>query len=179
MRHVLFYILVFISSNSISAQEVFSVKFELIKPTGKIDSTSYFRLSLTNISDSTYILIKGSRDMNSTLNTYLRSEIEWIDGTTKQGNRIPSFDFKNKTLLLIKPRATISTTMPIFISNEEGVLPRNESTLNKISRIRFILEKFKFINKDNPLKKEHTTNLTSNWVSLDPEALEKLLRWKR
>ena len=54
MKYVIIIVLILLGLESRSSNLPFSVLFELINPTGSLDERSYFQLSVTNETDSTY-----------------------------------------------------------------------------------------------------------------------------
>lgn len=176
MKHLFLYLLIICNGFTLSAQNPFSVKSELVNPSGKINSDSYFLFTLTNNTDSTYIFTKGVEQFGGAFHTYLIREIKFQTGVDK-GTPTWSFDFRDKRVIVLKPRESISIILPKFIKGDgSGVLPYNKVLLSKVEKVRYTLEKLQYTNKDNPLAGVKTVNLVSNWLDINTTEFARLIK---
>lgn len=178
MKHLFLYLIIICNGFTLSAQNPFSVKFELVNPSGKVSSNSYFLFTLTNNTDSTYIFTKGIEQFGGAFHTYLVKEIKFQTEISK-GRPTCSFDFGDKKVLVLKPKESVSIILPKFIQDDgSGVLPYNKALLAKVEKVRYTLEKLQYMNKDNPFAGLKTLNLISNWVVINTTEFARLIKTK-
>ena len=176
MKHLFLYLIIICNGFSLFAQSPFSVKFELVNPSGKIKSDSYFLFTLTNNTDSTYIFTKGIEQFGGAFHTYLVKETKFQAKISK-GRPTYSFDFGDKKIIVLKPRESISIILPKFIQNDgSGVLPYSKSILATVEKVRYTLVKLQYLNKDNPFAGLKTVDLVSNWVVIDTTEFARLIK---
>ncbi len=107
-------LIIICSGFTLFAQSPFSVKFEQINPSGKIDTDTYFLFILTNNTDSSYIFKEGVKYSGALIeHTYWVREIKYQSEISK-GRPTQSFYFGDKRILVIKPGESIFIDMPIF-----------------------------------------------------------------
>ena len=156
MKHIFLSLIIICSGFTLFAQSPFSVKFEQINPSGKIDMDTYFLFTLTNNMDSSYIFTEGTTRRFGALHTYLVKEVKYE--------------------ARVKPRESISIRLPKFADDFGiGVLPFIKETLLKVKKVRYTLAKLRYINRDAPLPNMSTIDLVSNWVDIDAAAFAPLL----
>lgn len=176
MKHLFLYLIIICNGFTLSAQNPFSVKFELVNPSGKIGSDSYFLFTLTNNTDSTYIFTPGIEKFGGAFHTYLIKEIKFQTEISK-GSPSLSFDFGDKKILVLKPKESVSIILPKFIKDDgSGVLPYNKALLAKVEKVRYTLEKLQYLNKDNPFAGLKRLDLVSNWVTIDTIEFARLIK---
>ena len=175
MKHIFLLLIIICSGFTLFAQSPFSVKFELVNPSGKVDADSYFSFTLINNTDSSYFIMRGAQNIGCAIHTYLVQETQYRTHLA-QGYSIPSFDFGDKKVILLKPRERISVSLPIFVQPDGiGVLPYRKKILVTVEKVRYILAKLRYINDDNPLPEMKTIDLVSNWVEIDAAVFARLL----
>ena len=175
MKHIFLSLIIICSGFTLFAQSPFSVKFEQINPSGKIDMDTYFLFTLTNNTDSSYIFTEGTTHRFGAFHTYLVEEIKFEFGIDKV-DPIPSFYFGDKRGFIVKPRESISIRLPKFTDGlGGGVLPIIKETLLKVKKVRYTLAKLRYVNRDNPLPNMSTIDLVSNWVEIDAAVFARLL----
>ncbi len=175
MKHIFLSLIIICSGFTLFAQSPFSVKFEQINPSGKIDMDTYFLFTLTNNTDSSYIFTEGTTRRFGAIHTYLVKEVKY-EARLKKGNPTPSFYFGDKRGFIVKPRESISIRLPKFADDFGfGVLPFIKETLLKVKKVRYTLAKLQYINRDAPLPNMSTIDLVSNWVDIDAAAFAPLL----
>ena len=175
MKHIFLSLIIICSGFTLFAQSPFSVKFEQINPSGKIDMDTYFLFTLTNNTDSSYLFTEGTTRIFGAFHTYFIKEIKFEFGIDK-GDPIPSFYFGDKKGFIVKPRESISIRLPKFTDGlGGGVLPIIKETLLKVKKVRYTLAKLRYINRDAPLPNMSTIDLVSNWVDIDAAAFAPLL----
>ena len=168
MKYILTCLLAFYYVSSSFAQETFSLKLELVKPTGKVDSTSYFQVTLTNKTDSTFVITNGCRVKGlDCKHTYLRNEILYKNGEKYLGEKYQSFEFVKDVILEIPPRGSVSRIIPLFREMFDGILPPNISKLQQISKVRLVSEKFAYVNMGNVQAGLKIIELRSNWLNIN------------
>lgn len=173
MKHLFLYLIIICNGFTLSAQNPFSVKFELVNPSGKIGTDSYFLFTLTNNTDSSYIFTQGVNRFGYAEHTYLVREIKFQTEISK-GSPTWSFDFRDKKGIVLKPRQSLTIHLPKFIEGDgSGVLPYNKKLLHKVEKIRFILN-LQYLNKDNPFAGLKTVDLVSNWLDVKTTELNRL-----
>ena len=183
MKWILIVLMLIGVAPEVVAQEIFLLKFELVKPTGKIDSTSYFQCTLTNQSDTTVVIHEGEVGTGMPTVSYFRYEFENEDGSKRIGlpsNGFLFFDSQNrrKPIRLLRPEECVKAWIPLFIESFDiynGVFPYKEERIRGVKRIRVRLEKFQYMNQDAIEFVEDKT-LLSNWVEIDADAVIALLR---
>ena len=176
MKHIFLSLIIICSGFTLFAQSPFSVKFEQINPSGKIDMDTYFLFTLTNNTDSSYIFKEGVKYSGALIeHTYLVREIKYQSEISKS-KPTQSFYFGDKRILVIKPGESIFIDMPIF--NDIfgfGALPNNKERVSKVKKVRYTLTKLRYINKNNPLSGYRYVDLVSNWVDIDAAVFARLL----
>lgn len=183
LRVVIFFLLGLFGE--LSAEEMFSSKFELVKPTGKIDSTSYFQCTLTNQSDTAVVIHAGEVGTGMPTVSFFRYEFEKEDGSKRIGspsNGFLFFDSQNrkKPIMILHPKESVKMRIPLFIESFDiynGVFSRKEENIRGVKKIRVRLEKFQYMNQVTVEFVEDKT-LLSNWVEVDADAVVALLRKK-
>ena len=164
-------------------QDRFSLKLELVKPTGKIDSTSYFQCTLTNQSDTAVVIHAGEVGTGMPTVSFFRYEFEKEDGSKRIGspsNGFLFFDSQNrgKPIMILHPKESVKMRIPLFIESFDiynGVFSRKEENIRGVKKIRVRLEKFQYMNQVAIEFVEDKT-LLSNWVEVDADAVVALLR---
>ncbi len=175
MKHLFLYLIIICNGFSLFAQSPFSVKFELVNPSGKIKSDSYFLFTLTNNTDSTYIFTKGIEQFGGAFHTYLVREIKFQTEIYK-GRPMCSFDFRDG-IIVLKPKESISIRISKFFEdNGNGALPYNKALLATVEKVRYTLVKLQYLNKDNPFAGLKTVDLVSNWVVIDTTEFARLIK---
>lgn len=181
MKYYLFLCLL-LTSYASSAQKIFSVELKLIHPTGKLDiDKSYFELSITNNTDSTYHIIKGTFASGETIHTFVETELQNDNGTNHKGLIIgySPVDFNNKKVKRIPPKQTLSVKLPLFYRDTEGIIPMNSEIINQLKQVRLNLNKFYYINSNSLKAKLQKEDLQTNWVTMDKSAFKRLLDEQR
>ena len=164
-------------------QDRLSLKLELVKPTGKIDSTSCFQCTLTNQSDTAVVIHAGEVGTGMPVSSFFRYEYEHTDGSKQTGGPSNGFVFFDEQhgrvpVSLLRPGESVKTKIPIFFTVFDfcsGVLPYNEEMIRSVKRVRVRLEKFEYMNQVTVEFVENKT-LLSNWVEVDADAVIALLR---
>ena len=167
MKYILAFLLTLSCVYTLSAQETFSLKFELVKPTGKVDSTSYFLVTLTNRTDSIFMITDGYKAETICEHTFFMNEILMKDGQKSTGEKYQSFDFGKKKMMHIPPKGSVSRKLPIFRKFFDGILPDNNTVLLQMNQVRIILGKFQYFNMTEPSKEIKTIELYSNYLNIN------------
>ena len=161
-------------------QERFSLKLELVKPTGKIDSTSYFQCTLTNLTDTAFLLYSGNFLERLTQKCYFRQEVVYEDGSVEISTEFDGFRFeKDGSEVWVKKlgaRESITTILPMFCdSRGNGAFPYDEDYIKTVKSFRIRLEESEYDNMEK-LASVSGETLLSNWVEVDADAVVALLR---
>lgn len=178
---LLFSILLIGSLSSSLTQERFSLKLELVKPTGKIDSTSYFQCTLTNLTDTAFLLYSGNfLEPITTQKCYFRQEVVYEDGSVEISTEFDGFRFeKDGSEVWVKKlgaRESITTILPMFCDPRgNGAFPYDEDYIKTVKSFRIRLEEFQYDNMEK-LASVSGETLLSNWVEVDADAVIALLR---
>lgn len=170
-------------------RERFSLKLELENPTGKLDSVSHFRCTLTNLTDTAFLIFSGNfLDGRTGQVCYFRQEIIYKDGSRETSREFDGFRFmKDGSEVWMKRldgRRSIIQGLPMFCDPRGyGAFPRDEEYIKKVKKFRIRLEKFHYENLGK-LESVRGETLVSNWVEVDSEAVSAILRkererWKR
>lgn len=164
------------------------MKLELVNPTGKLDSASHFRCTLTNLTDTAFMIYSGRFLGSHRQVCYFRKEIIYKDGSKDIGSEIDGFIFmKDGSEVRMKRldgRQSIIQGLPMFCDPRGyGAFPYNEEYIKTIKKFRIRLEKFEYV-KLGKVELVRGETLVSNWVEVDTEAVSAILRkererWKR
>ena len=183
---LLFSVLLIGSLSSSLTQDRFSLKLELVKPTGKIDSTSYFQCTLTNLTDTAFLLYSGNLLERLTQKCYFKQEIIYKDGRKEISNGFDGFTFMEDGCEVwvkrLDAKQSITTKLPIFRdSRGYGAFPYNEDDIKTIKKFRIRLVEFQYENVGKyenlgEFESVRGETLLSNWVEVDADAVVALLR---
>ena len=169
-------------------QERFSLKLELVKPTGKVDSTSYFQCTLTNLTDTAFLLYSGNfLEPRTTQKCYFKKEIIYTDGRTEvsSGSSDGFIFMEDGCEVWVKrlgARESITQILPMFCDPRGyGSLPYNEDYIKTIKKFRIRLVEFQYENVGKyenfgEFESVRGETLLSNWVEVDADAVVALLR---
>lgn len=109
---------------------------------GKISKSSYFQLSVTNNTDSAYIIFRGL-DLTADC-TFSEIEFELENGK-RDTLKILGGDpvgFGIGASKIFKPYETSVARMSLFYRDTEGVIPENKEFVSKIKRVRLNIRKY-------------------------------------
>lgn len=183
MKHFIIVVLFCLTANLIFAQDNFTLSLELVRPTGKIDSSSYFVAKLQNHNDSLsyFVDIFSDAYYHTQKHSFLRIIHEEL-GSEQIGHEQPFFWFGDKNYIVIRPDSTWKVKLPLFmplVGIGNGVLPQVEKALQNYQRVQIKLEKFTFVQlydpKRNILPAKKTIDLYSNWVDVPCEEIIEYL----
>ena len=174
-------------SNSLT-QKRFSFALELVKPTGKIDSTFYFQCTFTNLTDTAFLLYSGNIFERLTQRCYFEQEIIYKDGRRKVSRGFDGFRFEEDGsevwVKKLDGRESITQKLPVFKDPRGyGAFPYNEDYIKTVKKFRIRLVEFQYENvgKFEDMGKFESVRgetLLSNWVEVDTDAVIALLRKK-
>ena len=176
MKKGLFVLFVLLGMLEGMAQEPWSLKLELVNPTGKLDDRSYFLATLKNESDTTdYIVMRRPSD-----HSILCAIYETVDDTC-QFRRECFFDFKVQSVYFIKPHEEFKVKLYLCINPVEfinGVLPYNSALARKIKRVRIMIDDLYFLPYPPiyDLKEMMHADVYSNWLEIDGEEFYRTFR---
>ena len=175
------FILINLIANSLFAQEVslmshpdWNFKYELIKPHGKIDHTSYFLITLENKNDTTMIIPTGRNPILPLSNMpYYRFEYLLKDGTTKLDDRLLCIgEYNGKSVKILNSKNSIQIKSFLFM-NLERPLPFDDYGLFKhysfyqtVAKVRIRLERFTYIKKNYNDFGKKIPLLVTDWVDI-------------
>lgn len=171
------------------AQENLTLSLQLVKPSGRIDRTSYFLARLNNHNDSLNIFVVYGGDGYL---SYLRCSYFKViyDRTGKSEyitNRKPFFNYEGKYHISIDPSSEYQAKLPLFefidSNGGNGILPLSSKTLENMKRIRIKLENLEYM----PMMKKadgskhfypkQSIDLYSDWLNINGrEFLPELLK---
>ena len=155
---------------------VFLFEFELIKPTGNLDERSYFQLSVTNETDSTYAVFRGlalAIDFS-----WVEVEVEMKDGTrdTLMVLGFPPVDFDGaRASRIIGPHEVCKVKSELFLDGMYGVIPKKKEYIDKIKRVRLNIRKLRYVNLTKEKSEGKINDFHSNWLEIDGDAFKRLL----
>ena len=160
------------------SQDNFTLTFELVKPSGKIDNEAYFLARLKNNNDSLSMLVglKGFKFMPEA--SYFRVVYDKIGEPEYSSDEKPFFDFYDKRYVLIGPASEYQVRCDLYLPFREhgnGILPLFVEALRKVKRVRIKLENFQFtpimvgVIDSNHLYCPKTIDLYSNWLNINGE----------
>lgn len=171
------------------AQEYLTLSLELVKPSGKIDRTSYFLARLKNHNDSLniFVVYGGDGYLNYLRCSYFKAIYDITGKSEYMTNRKPFFNYEGKYHISINPSSEYQAKLPLFqfidSNGGNGILPLSSKTLENIKRIRIKLENFEY----TPIMKKtdgskhfypkQSIDLYSNWLNINGrEFLPELLK---
>ena len=174
MKYVIIIVLILLGLESRSSNLPFSVLFELINPTGSLDERSYFQLSVTNETDSTYAVFCGlalAIDFS-----WVEVEVEMKDGAidTLKVLGFPTFDFDGASKI-VGPHEVCKVKSELFLDGMYGVIPKKKEYIDKIKRVRLNIRKLRYVNMTKKKSEGKINDFHSNWLEIDGEAFKKLL----
>ena len=180
MKKGLFVLFVLLGMLEGMAQEPWSLKLELVNPTGKLDDRSYFLATLKNESDTTEYIVSRSPSNHSILCAIYETVDETVDDTC-QFRRECFFDFKVQSVYFIKPHEEFKVKLHLCISPVEfinGVLPYNSVLTRKIRRVRIMIDDLYFLPYPPiyDLKEMMHADVYSNWLEIDGEEFYRTFR---
>ena len=180
MKKGLFVLFVLLGMLEGMAQEPWSLKLELVNPTGKLDDRSYFLATLKNESDTTEYIVSRSPSNHSILCAIYETVDETVDDTC-QFRRECFFDFKTQLVYFIKPHEEFKVKLHLCISPVEfinGVLPYNSALTRKIRRVRIMIDDLYFLPYPPiyDLKEMMHADVYSNWLEIDGEEFYRIFR---
>ncbi len=180
MKKGLFVLFVLLGMLEGMAQEPWSLKLELVNPTGKLDDRSYFLATLKNESDTTEYIVSRSPSNHSILCAIYETVDETVDDTC-QFRRECFFDFKVQSVYFIKPHEEFKVKLHLCISPVEfinGVLPYNSALTRKIRRVRIMIDDLYFLPYPPiyDLKEMMHADVYSNWLEIDGEEFYRIFR---
>ena len=180
MKKGLFVLFVLLGMLEGMAQEPWSLKLELVNPTGKLDDRSYFLATLKNESDTTEYIVSRSPSNHSILCAIYETVDETVDDTC-QFRRECFFDFKVQSVYFIKPHEEFKVKLHLCISPVEfinGVLPYNSVLTRKIRRVRIMIDDLYFLPYPPiyDLKEMMHADVYSNWLEIDGEEFYRIFR---
>ena len=185
MKKGLFVLFVLLGVLEGMAQEPWSLKLELVNPTGKLDNRSYFLATLKNESDTvSYCVVKAvSRPDNKGFHSTLWSIYD-LGGDTCQFRCECFFDFSDTLVYFIKPKEELKVRLYLCVSPVEflnGVMPYNSALARKIRRVRIMIEDLYFLPHSSSISwtikqgLQHV-NVYSNWLEIDGEEFYRIFR---
>ena len=185
MRKGLFVLFVLLGMLEGMAQEPWSLKLELVNPTGKLDNRSYFLATLKNESDMVSYWIQKivPRPDNKGYHSTLFSIYD-LGGDTCQFRDACFFDFNDTLCYLIEPKEELKVRLYLCASPVEllnGVMPYNSVLARKIKRVRIMIEDLYFLPLSPSISwtikqgLQHV-NVYSNWLEIDGEEFYRTFR---
>ena len=180
MKKGLFVLFVLLGMLEGMAQEPWSLKLELVNPTGKLDDRSYFLATLKNESDTKEYIVSRSPSNHSILCAIYETVDETVDDTC-QFRRECFFDFKVQSVYFIKPHEEFKVKLYLCINPVEfinGVLPYNSALARKIKRVRIMIDDLYFLPYPPiyDLKEMMHADVYSNWLEIDGEEFYRTFR---
>ena len=162
-------------------KSAWSLKLDLVNPTGKLDNQSYFMATLKNESDTIYYIVMRRPSEHSVL-----WAIYDTANDTCQFRRECFFDFNIKSVYTIKPHEELKIRLHLSISPVEflnGVLPYNSELTRKIKRVRIMVKDLYFLPQSATLSWTINQGLQhadvySNWLEIDGEEFYRIFRGK-
>ena len=163
MRKGLFVLFMLLGMLEGMAQEPWSLKLELVNPTGKLDDRSYFLATLKNESDTTEYIVMRRPSYHSTLCAIY----ETVDDTCQFEHEC-FFDFNVQSVYFIKPHEEFKVKLHLCISPVEfinGVLP-------------IMIDDLYFLPYPPiyDLKEMMHADVYSNWLEIDGEEFYRTFR---
>ena len=185
MRKGLFVLFVLLGVLEGMAQEPWSLKLELVNPTGKLDDRSYFLATLKNESDTVSYWIQKivPRPDNKGYHSTLFSIYD-VGSDTCKYRRDCFFDFSDTLCYLIEPKEELKVRLYLCVSPVEllnGVMPYNSALARKIRRVRIMIEDLYFLPLSPSISwtikqgLQHV-NVYSNWLEIDGEEFYRTFR---
>ena len=185
MRKGLFVLFVLLGMLEGMAQEPWSLKLELVNPTGKLDDRSYFLATLKNESDTVSYWVKKTvlRPDNKGFHSTLWSIYD-LGGDTCQFRCECFFDFSDTLVYFIKPKEELKVRLYLCVSPVEflnGVMPYNSALARKIRRVRIMIEDLYFLPHSSSISwtikqgLQHV-DVYSNWLEIDGEEFYRIFR---
>ena len=162
-------------------QERFSLELKLVKPTGKIDSTSYFQCTLMNLTDTAFLIFSGNFiTPHGPQKCYFTQEVVYEDGNVEISAEFDGFRFEEDGcevwMKKLEAGQSVTTLIPMFCdARGNGAFPYDEEYIKVVKRFRIRLEKFQYENLGK-LESVKGETLLSNWVEVDTDAVIALLR---
>lgn len=160
------------------AQEKFELTFDLVKPSGKLDSTSYFYCTLKNLTDTLYCVHSGEVGGSASDGNFV-VEVMRKDGTTytlypMQGFYWTGANQKVTHFYLLQPHTSVTQKHELFrnLTSADGrfygVVESSEDIMKKIDKIRIRMVRFWADNLVvfKPYRKDE---IISNWVKIDSD----------
>ena len=169
MKKGLFVLFVLLGMLEGMAQEPWSLKLELVNPTGKLDDRSYF------LATTDYIVMRRPSD-----HSILCAIYETVDDICQFRHEC-FFDFKVQSVYFIKPHEEFKVKLHLCISPVEfinGVLPYNSALTRKIRRVRIMIDDLYFLPYPPiyDLKEMMHADVYSNWLEIDGEEFYRIFR---
>ena len=170
------------------AQKKFEFTFDLVKPTGNLDSASYFCCTLKNLTDTSYLFYGGETPIESKSN--LAVEVMRKDGSTYTLFPIEGFRWgvpgtpRVTFIHLLESHDSTSYKIGLFRDGPEldgsywGIIENNEEIMEQIAKVRIRMKDFR---ADNLvlLKPYSEDCLISNWVEIDSDEFIDCLRERK
>ena len=172
------------------AQEQFSLKLELVHPSGTFGERSYFMVTLKNLTDSIAVIYQDpypSWPGFSSVRSYLVFDYQYKNGTVKRGNRRAFFNLdvdllvdEKKRLFILNPRQEyVHKIIAVRIPDAGPVL--NIYAAPEIAKVRCRIGKFEYVMVDMPTQGGagyRGRECVSNWVDVSQADYSFYKFWK-
>ena len=172
------------------AQEQFSLKLELVHPTGIFGEESYFMITLKNLTDSTAIIFQDpypSGNAVYSIFSYLTFDYQYKDGTVKRGYPRAFFNVDVDLLVNEKKRLFVLNPGQEYVHKIIAVrIPDAGPVLNiyaapEIAKVRSRIGKFEYVMVDMPTQGGagyRGRECVSNWVDVSQADYSFYKFWK-